>query len=327
MAKLMRCSICKKPVASTATECPHCGAKDEVLSGKSIEIKDWKVIAIVIIITIIVVKFTINNSFTDKENKQIIKQKKQIEQTKEYKQNAKSAIKILGIWSDEYGFVGTKLVLYNYEGKLFLDNVFETYSITTELTSEEVLNGIVLYDINGKHFGEYFLLTSQKNLQFWNKTRNYYTAKKLKLTEDEIQRVKQLLHESQSGLSKKREIKLKKENTIKNHKLKISINYHSLNGKIYFTGKTNLPQDTKIGIRLNDKASDFKIYIKHDGSYKSTGFSELDRPLHGKYKVELMLFRNQFWQTKKILKKLDDYYGYGLDYTDNKASVVKEFIF
>ena len=69
VAKLMKCNVCKGTVASTADICPHCGAKNELVNevvidwgilNAKLEIKNWKIIAIMLLITIVGVKYIIN---------------------------------------------------------------------------------------------------------------------------------------------------------------------------------------------------------------------------------------------------------------------------
>jgi len=259
-----------------------------------------------------------------KKNEKIINEIRTKNKQLEINNNKKFAPRIIGIWMDNYAFIGTKIVLYKYYGKTYLANVFKTYSIITEVITKKVYNGIQIFDIKGKHFGEYFLLIPNQDLEFWNKTKSYYTASKVKLIKYELEKVKENIIKSHIKLQKNI---YKESHYIRNIKLNISIRYFTLNGKTYFIGKTNLPKGTKIGIQLNNRASDFQIYISSNGEYESIGFSNLNKPLIGKYKVEIMIYNNQAWQTKEIINKLNHYYGYGLDKEDKKASILKEFIF
>ncbi len=107
-------------------------------------------------------------------------------------------------------------------------------------------------------------------------------------------------------------------------KIKVSLESYQVGTLRYFMGETNLPKNTKIGIRLNDRAADFKIYIKEDGSFDSVGFSDRGRALKGKHKVEVLIYNS--WQTKAIMEKLKKYYGYGLS-SEGHAVIIKNYYF
>ncbi len=60
----------------------------------------------------------------------------------------------------------------------------------------------------------------------------------------------------------------------------------------------------------------------------STGFSNLGNRLVGKYKVEIKVINNQFWQTKDIQKKLEEYgLEYGLFKENSTATIIHNYSF
>ena len=74
------------------------------------------------------------------------------------------------------------------------------------------------------------------------------------------------------------------------HKIEVKLKYSRRGVKTYFEGTTNLPEHTRIGIELDDKGTDFNIYIKEDGSFVSAvGFSDLGKPFVGKHKIAICL--------------------------------------
>lgn len=91
------------------------------------------------------------------------------------------------------------------------------------------------------------------------------------------------------------------------HKIEVTLKYSRRGVKTYFEGTTNLPEHTRIGIELDDKGTDFNIYIKEDGSFVSAvGFSDLGKPFVGKHKVAIIVYSNQRAQPKDVQKKLEE---------------------
>lgn len=85
---------------------------------------------------------------------------------------------IVGRWVDERNGVEDKITLYREEDKIFLetwynDGCHSLDEVQTTSTSE----GLKLEDIGGNIFGEYFLLSDGKNLQFCDFSSCFYTAK------------------------------------------------------------------------------------------------------------------------------------------------------
>jgi hypothetical protein len=80
-------------------------------------------------------------------------------------------------------------------------------------------------------------------------------------------------------------------------------------GLTFVTGKTNLPDGTKLGVTLTKigySAQDFNILVK-DGRFKSIGFSYRGYPMSGRFELSLMSNFNEAWQKPDLLKKLSEY--------------------
>lgn len=105
-------------------------------------------------------------------------------------------------------------------------------------------------------------------------------------------------------------------------KMVISFDYYKKDGAVYFRGTTNLPENTQIGITFDGDLMPYKIYTKEDGSFESQRIGVL----RGKYKIGILIYNNQFWQTKDVLKKLKKYYGYGSK-KEGCATVTKTYSF
>jgi hypothetical protein len=80
----------------------------------------------------------------------------------------------------------------------------------------------------------------------------------------------------------------------------------------FITGKTNLPDGTKIGVTLSKKAGyfvqDYDVYVK-DGRFESIGFSYRGYPMTGNFELTVMSAFNENWQKPDVLKKLSEYEG------------------
>jgi len=95
-------------------------------------------------------------------------------------------------------------------------------------------------------------------------------------------------------------------------KLEINIDHKSENGKVYFLGKTNLPEKTKLGLNLKNKsgysAQDWEVYVEN-GKIKSVGFTERGKPLNGSYEMILFSPFNEVWQQEEVKKQLNFFTG------------------
>lgn len=235
--------------------------------------------------------------------------------------------KVIGSWYEDRPYVANKMILYYAKNRFYLEQIYTKFTKTTEMSFEKINDGIKIVDIKGGSFGEYYLLTAEGDFEFWSKTRNYYKPKKLsqqKISQNNLNQMIELW--DSDAYKKEKEKKVKNELSKRTKQIEVTLEYYTQDTLTYFTGTTNLPENTKIGIRLNDKASDFEIYIKEDGSFLSTGFSDRGGVLSGNYKVEVMIYSNISWQTKEIIEKLKNYYGYGL-VKEGHASIVKHYSF
>ena len=83
-------------------------------------------------------------------------------------------------------------------------------------------------------------------------------------------------------------------------------------GFTFITGKTNLPDGTRIGITLSKKVGyfvqDYDIYVK-DGRFESIGFSYRGYAMTGDFELTVMSNFNENWQKPDVLKKLSEYEG------------------
>lgn len=76
MAKLMKCTVCGGKVSSSAKTCPHCGAKNKKVDTTSnlenVSIKDWKILLLILIVTIVGVKYISSNTIeADREQRKV----------------------------------------------------------------------------------------------------------------------------------------------------------------------------------------------------------------------------------------------------------------
>ena len=92
----------------------------------------------------------------------------------------KEGREILGYWIDERPLLGEKLTLFREGDTWFLETWYKDgcHSLD-ELIVTEVEQGVKLEAKGENLFGEYFVLTTDKQLQCWNDTACLYTAKKL----------------------------------------------------------------------------------------------------------------------------------------------------
>jgi len=220
------------------------------------------------------------------------------------KETSSSEREIIGVWLSERPYDSYKMILYRNKNQLFLDKVYPTFTTTTEMKTTIINSGAEIYDIKGKYFGEYFLLKSNGSMEFWSKTGKYYSAKKIQY---EINGSNLSIFENNKFIKPKIDLSQKTKD------LQLELEYYSQNNKTYFIGQTNLPENTKIGISIDSKSSDYKIYINKDGTFKSAGFSYLGKSIKGEHEIELIVYKNKLWQNNEVLKKLDKYKGYGIE--------------
>jgi hypothetical protein len=91
--------------------------------------------------------------------------------------------------------------------------------------------------------------------------------------------------------------------------LEMTIENTEEGGLTFVTGKTNLPDGTKLGVTLTKigySAQDYNIIVK-DGRFKSIGFSYRGYPMSGRFELSLMSSFNEAWQKPDLLKKLSEY--------------------
>ncbi|MDL4864837.1 hypothetical protein NPJ88_021120, partial [Halomonas elongata] len=85
----------------------------------------------------------------------------------------------IGSWRIERGF-NYIAIAYQNDGEVFIDDVFPGEgSNTSRYTASQTDNGGLRLQQPDDTFGEYFIITSQGNLEFWSENGNYYTAKPL----------------------------------------------------------------------------------------------------------------------------------------------------
>ncbi|SOC51017.1 hypothetical protein SAMN05421509_10176 [Chromohalobacter canadensis] len=83
---------------------------------------------------------------------------------------------ILGKWHSNR-MPEHSIVFYSQDGNLFVKRKFSDGSVLEgELTQEEQDGKTIYYDESGKQHGEYYVIASDGDLQFWSENGNYYTA-------------------------------------------------------------------------------------------------------------------------------------------------------
>lgn len=86
----------------------------------------------------------------------------------------------IGVWLDDRSYIGAKMKIFNDNGKVMLESSYSDGSSgVKEMVSKKMSRGLRIEDKLGNDFGEYFLITSKGELEFWSKNGNYYTAKQL----------------------------------------------------------------------------------------------------------------------------------------------------
>ncbi|MEX1014351.1 MAG: hypothetical protein WDZ80_04290 [Candidatus Paceibacterota bacterium] len=95
--------------------------------------------------------------------------------------------------------------------------------------------------------------------------------------------------------------------------LEINFEVEEVQNGVVFSGSTNLPDGTILGISLeqeatNFTATDFDIKVS-DGKYTSPRFSNKGQALNGEYEAELMSYFTKQWQPEELLTELDKFTG------------------
>lgn len=102
------------------------------------------------------------------------------EKTLTKKAEPKSERKIIGSWLDDRPGAGAKMTLFYTNEKLFLENTYSDGSSgAKEMTERNENGGRRIDDKGGNDFGEYFLINTSNELEFWDKDGKYYTASRL----------------------------------------------------------------------------------------------------------------------------------------------------
>ena len=94
--------------------------------------------------------------------------------------------------------------------------------------------------------------------------------------------------------------------------LEMAIENRQDGGFTFITGKTNLPNGTRIGVTLSKKVGyfvqDYDVYVK-DGRFESIGFTYRGYPMSGDFELTVLSTFNENWQKLDVLKKLSEYEG------------------
>ncbi len=114
--------------------------------------------------------------------------------------------------------------------------------------------------------------------------------------------------------------------------LQLTLNGEQTTNGAIFSGETNLPEGTKLGINIEKngklKGQDFNIFV-HNEKYRSASFTAHGEQLSGKYKVTLFTSLNKLWQSNDILLLLNNYHGDNIKSGEiwKKIEMVKYFDF
>jgi len=85
---------------------------------------------------------------------------------------------LIGKWLVNYGFE-YKTAFYKKGDQVMIKTAFDDGSSEdVKLSSNEINGQVRYYDEGGKERGEYYIIASNGDLQFWSKNGNYYTAPK-----------------------------------------------------------------------------------------------------------------------------------------------------
>jgi hypothetical protein len=85
----------------------------------------------------------------------------------------------LGSWLEDRPMIGRKISIFDAGDFLILEDSYpDGVSVSKKMKSRNEQGGLRVEDADGNDFGEFFLINSKGNLEFWSKNGNYYTAKK-----------------------------------------------------------------------------------------------------------------------------------------------------
>lgn len=87
--------------------------------------------------------------------------------------------KIIGSWLAHWG-VDYKMVAYINNGTTYIKSIYSDGENEKVYQSTPSERGLILQDEGGKERGEYFLINSNGDLEFWSQNGNFYTAKRHK---------------------------------------------------------------------------------------------------------------------------------------------------
>ena len=98
---------------------------------------------------------------------------------------------IIGRWLDERPLLGDKITLYKENDKYFLETWFSDgcHSLD-EVYMTQTSEGHKLEDVGGNFFGEFFIVTQSKQLQFCNEQGCYFRVDKLAADAHPVQSVR-----------------------------------------------------------------------------------------------------------------------------------------
>lgn len=87
--------------------------------------------------------------------------------------------RIIGSWIDDRPGAGSKIVVYYDNGeRVYLKNLYpDGGSWAQEKKISATPQGKRLDDLKGNSFGEYYVINSSGELEFWSRNGNYYTAR------------------------------------------------------------------------------------------------------------------------------------------------------
>ena len=87
--------------------------------------------------------------------------------------------KFLGSWLEDRPMIGRKISIFDAGEFMILEDSYpDGGSVSKKMKSRNEQGGLRVEDADGNDFGEFFLINSKGNLEFWSKNGSYYTAKK-----------------------------------------------------------------------------------------------------------------------------------------------------
>ncbi len=90
----------------------------------------------------------------------------------------------------------------------------------------------------------------------------------------------------------------------------MKIGHLQIKEKTLITGKTNLPDGTKLGVSIyvDDKlaSQDFEVYVAN-GSFVSDGLTNKGKSYKGKVLASVSITNNHIWQIEPVQQKLNDF--------------------